>query len=81
MLLIGVEAPYGLLVRGLDYPLHFRYAIFWGAPFFRISLEDIDNLSPKMLPTLAFAFRNKPEIEKELPYLKKRKVLAKKLKP
>lgn len=71
MLLIGVAAPYGLLVRGLDYPLHFRYTIFWEAPFFRISLEDIDNLSPKMLSILAFAFRSRPEIEKELPYLKR----------
>jgi len=66
-LLLGVAAPYGILVRGLDYPLCFRYTLFWGAPFLKVSFGSIDDLSPGMLALLAFAFRGHPEIEKELP--------------
>ncbi len=35
--LIGVSIYYGVMVRGLDYPEHIRYAIFLGTPRFRFS--------------------------------------------
>jgi len=79
-LLLGVAAPYGILVRGLDYPLCFRYTLFWGAPFLKVSFGSIDDLSPGMLALLAFAFRGHPEIEKELPYLRKRENSREKVK-
>ena len=37
--LVGVCAPYGLLVRGLDYPLNIRYVVFMGAPMFNLGKE------------------------------------------
>ena len=35
--LVGVAIYYGVMVRGLDYPEHIRYAIFLGTPRFRFN--------------------------------------------
>nr|WP_241241279.1 reverse gyrase [Thermotoga sp. 38H-to] len=37
--LIGVQAYYGKLTRGVDLPERIKYAIFWGTPSMRFSLE------------------------------------------
>lgn len=38
-ILCGIYSYYGKLVRGIDLPLRIKYAIFWGIPSFRYSLE------------------------------------------
>ena len=38
-ILIGVQAYYGKLTRGVDLPERIKYVIFWGTPSMRFSLE------------------------------------------
>ena len=66
--LVGTAFYYGTLVRGLDLPERIRYAVFVGAPVFRVRIEDVDVLSPQMIKILALIFRDEEEI-KELIHL------------
>jgi len=50
--LVGAAKPYGVLVRGLDLPERIRYAIFYGAPYFEFSLENLDEASPGAVGTI-----------------------------
>lgn len=68
--LIGTASYYGSLVRGLDLPLRIRFVIFYGAPVFRIKIENIENISEKMVSVLAYLFRDHEEIKKFLPLTK-----------
>ncbi len=65
--LVGVASRYGLLVRGLDYPERIGFVVFWGAPVNRVSLEDIDGLSPKMLFFLVSLFSGNRELSRLAP--------------
>lgn len=65
--LIGTAHYYGTLVRGLDLPERIRFAVFVGCPSFRVTIEDIDSLSPQMVKLLAYLYRNVDEIERLLP--------------
>lgn len=67
--LVGTAFYYGALVRGLDLPEIIRYVIFYGAPVFRVRIEDIDSISHGMLRVLALVFRNDDRVRKLLPYL------------
>ncbi|MHA1348732.1 MAG: reverse gyrase [Candidatus Odinarchaeia archaeon] len=67
--LIGISSPYGVLVRGLDYPENVRYAIFYGVPVFKLKLDKIDEFKPKTILFLANAFSKHPEISKRVKYL------------
>ncbi len=68
-LLVGVASPYGLLVRGLDYPYHVRYALFYSAPHFKIGLKDVEEASPRMILMLAAIFRNNEQLGQLIPYI------------
>jgi|Deesub1362B_J571_1020462.scaffolds.fasta_scaffold00053_6 reverse gyrase len=61
--LIGTAYYYGTLVRGLDLPERIRFAVFYGAPVFRVRIEDIDSTSPGIIKTLAFIFRESEEVK------------------
>ena len=69
--LIGTAHYYGTLIRGLDLPERIRFAVFVGCPVFRVTVEDIDSLSPQMLRLLAHLYRNVKEIENILPAVEK----------
>jgi len=81
--LLGTAYYYGTLVRGLDLPERIRFAIFYGAPVFRIRIEDIDSVTPGLIKTLTYIFREnekiKPFIE-ILPTIEKKPGELKKLK-
>ncbi|WP_296905685.1 reverse gyrase, partial [Thermotoga sp.] len=47
--LVGVQAYYGKLTRGVDLPERIKYVIFWGAPSMRFSLDL--NRAPKFVLT------------------------------
>jgi len=51
-ILIGVSIYYGVMVRGLDYPEHIRYAIFLGVPRFRFSARLADPNISQIAKTL-----------------------------
>ncbi len=68
-LLIGVATPYGLLVRGIDYPSNIRYAVFYSVPHFQVGVREIEEASPKMLLMLASIFRKDERLEKYIPYI------------
>jgi reverse gyrase len=55
--LIGVSAPYGVLVRGIDIPRRIRYAVFWGVPRFEIHVGNLESLPDGMLRAVASAMR------------------------
>ncbi|MEM2047051.1 MAG: reverse gyrase [Candidatus Jordarchaeales archaeon] len=55
--LVGAAYYYGVLVRGLNLPERVRYTVFYGAPFFRVKLADLDSASTKLLRVLAGIFR------------------------
>lgn len=74
--LIGTARYYGALVRGLDLPERIRFVIFVGCPAFRIRIEDVDELKPSILRTLAMVYRNVPEINKILTNLGKQPELV-----
>ncbi len=63
--LIGTSYYYGTLVRGLDLPERIRYSVFYGAPVFVVRVEDIDNISPKMLRVLRMVFKIDESISDE----------------
>jgi len=67
--LIGTAYYYGTLVRGLDLPERIRFCIFYGAPIFRVKVEDIDTASVGVIRTLAMIFRTHEEVKKFIPYL------------
>ncbi len=67
--LVGTAYYYGTLVRGLDLPERIRFAVFFGAPVFRIKLEDIDSASVGIIRTLALIFRTHEDVKKYIPYL------------
>ncbi len=67
--LVGTAYYYGTLVRGLDLPERIRFAVFVGAPVFRVRVEDIEEASPGIVRTLALIFRTNEEIKKYLPIL------------
>jgi len=69
--LVGTAHYYSTLVRGLDLPERIRFAIFVGSPVFRVTIEDIDSLSPNMIRLLAYLYRHIPEIENVLPAVEK----------
>ncbi len=66
--LIGTAYYYGTLVRGLDLPERIRFVVFYGAPVFRVRVEDIDSAPPGIIKTLAFIFRESEEVK---PFLQK----------
>ncbi len=68
-LLVGTAYYYGTLVRGLDLPERIRFAVFFGAPVFRVKVEDIDTASVGIIRTLALIFRTHEEVKKYIPYL------------
>ena len=67
--LVGTAYYYGTLVRGLDLPERIRFAVFFGAPVFRVKVEDIDNASVGIIKTLTLIFRTNEEVKKYIPYL------------
>ncbi len=67
--LVGTAYYYGTLVRGLDLPERIRFAVFFGAPVFRVKIEDIDSASVGIIKTLVLIFRTSEEIKKYIPYL------------
>ncbi len=67
--LVGTAYYYGTLVRGLDLPERIRFAVFFGAPIFRVKVEDIDTASVGIIRTLALIFRTNEEVKKYIPYL------------
>ncbi len=69
--LVGTAHYYGTLVRGLDLPERIRFAVFVGCPAFRVTIDDIDSLSPQMVKLLAYLYRNVDELEKLLPVVEK----------
>jgi reverse gyrase len=81
--LVGTAYYYGTLVRGLDLPERIRFAVFVGAPVFRIRVEDIDSLKPTMIRALALIFREDERIKKLirlLPVIERREKELKELK-
>ena len=60
--LVGVSAPYGRLVRGIDLPERTRVAIFCGIPHRRIR---IDNIPPDSW-IIGLLVNNLPEVKKRL---------------
>ncbi len=67
--LVGTAYYYGTLVRGLDLPERIRFAVFFGAPVFRVKIEDIDTASVGIIRTLALIFRTHEDVKKFVPYL------------
>ncbi len=67
--LIGTAYYYGTLVRGLDLPERIRFCVFYGAPVFRVRVEDVDNASVGIIKVLAMIFRDNEEVKKFIPYL------------
>ncbi len=64
--LVGIATPYGSLIRGIDMPKRIRYAVFYGIPRFRINAENVDNLSDKMVVTLAYSLRDYGNFEEDI---------------
>ncbi len=62
-ILVGVSAPYGKLVRGLDLPTRVKYAVFYEAPVFRIKLKE--EISDNLVKVLLSVFRNHETISKQ----------------
>ncbi len=52
-ILVGVASPYGVLVRGIDMPERIRYAVFYGIPHFRVSLERMEEVGEKVVRILS----------------------------
>ncbi len=50
--LVGVAIYYGVMVRGLDYPEHVRYAIFAGTPRFKFNARFTEPTVTQMAKTL-----------------------------
>ena len=74
--LVGVASYYGSLVRGIDLPHLIRYAIFFGVPKFKFSLELEDNLMSIISVANLLSELDIPEKkEVESIYLKLRKLL------
>ncbi len=67
--LVGTAYYYGTLVRGLDLPERIRFAVFFGAPVFRVRVEDIDTASVGIIRTLALIFRTHEDVKRFIPYL------------
>ncbi len=67
--LVGVASPYGLLVRGLDYPYHVRYALFFRAPQFRVGIKEIEEATPRFILMLASIFRQDERLSELIPYI------------
>jgi len=67
--LIGTAYYYGTLVRGLDLPERIRFCVFYGAPVFRVRVEDVDTASVGIIKVLAMIFRDNEEVKKFVPYL------------
>ncbi|WP_457549784.1 reverse gyrase, partial [Archaeoglobus sp.] len=67
--LIGTAYYYGTLVRGLDLPERIRFCVFYGAPVFRVRVEDVDTASVGIIRVLAMIFRDNEEVKKFVPYL------------
>ncbi len=63
--LVGSASYYGSLVRGLDMPERIRFAVFYGAPSFRVKIEDISKISTKVLRILAMIFRKQLKLSPE----------------
>ena len=76
--LIGVASYYGVIVRGLDIPERVRYAIFYGIPKFKFSLE-IKERNPirvlSLLSTLREFSSNKERVDRMI--IKLRRILSK----
>ncbi len=51
--LIGISAPYGALIRGLDFPKRIKFTIFYGIPYHKFTLEDIENYDEVKILALA----------------------------
>ena len=64
--LVGVAAPYGAIIRGVDMPKRIRYVIFYGMPRFKIGLENIDSIGEKIVLSLAYSLAKKYDLEKML---------------
>lgn len=64
--LVGAAYYYGLLVRGLNLPERVRYTVFYGAPFFRVRLVDLDSASTRLLRVLAGIFKDDERLK---PYI------------
>lgn len=67
--LVGTAYYYGTLVRGLDLPERIRFCVFYGAPIFRVRVEDVKNASVGIIRVLAMIFRDNEEVKQFLPYL------------
>lgn len=67
--LIGTAYYYGTLVRGLDLPERIRFCIFYGAPVFRVRVEDVESASVGIIRVLAMIFRENEEVKQFIPYL------------
>lgn len=67
--LIGTAYYYGALIRGIDLPKEIKYAIFIGAPAIKISIEDIDSISPNLVKFIASLLRGREEIKNFVPLL------------
>lgn len=80
-LLIGVSSPYGLLVRGLDYPEVIKYCLFYNVPSFTFKIKDINNLPVKMLILLSTILRKYSDfLDKGLPLISRNSEIRGKVK-
>ncbi|NPA38620.1 MAG: reverse gyrase [Candidatus Nanohaloarchaeota archaeon] len=79
--LIGISAPYGKLVRGLDLPKRVKYALFYKIPHFKINLKE--EITDNLVKVLLGIFRNHPSISSKyyslLNNLEEAKALVKKI--
>ena len=62
--LVGVAAPYGKVVRGIDLPQRIKYALFYKSPFTKLPL-DVDNLNDKQVIVMFKLLREHPKIAKK----------------
>ena len=67
--LVGTAYYYGTLIRGLDLPERIRFCVFYGAPIFRIRVEDVESASVGIIRVLAMIFRDNEEVKEYIPYL------------
>ena len=78
--LIGVCSPYGLLVRGLDYPKAIKYAVFVRIPNIKVGLKDVDEMKPGTLLMVGSIFRKKEDVRSLLPFVMQKEWARERLK-
>ncbi len=70
--LVGVSSYYGVIVRGIDLPLVVKYAIFYGVPKNRMSLEKSIINPRRLLQIMVYLIEQDPSLEEEFSSLQRR---------